>query len=306
MYANIRFKEKNLGIFSTREISILIWLTIIISLILIKKETRIAFIDCIKLLFEPKIAIIWFIYCLYIFLITILLTNLSIWKRIYIKDIIIWTILVGMINYFKSITDNDSVFSLRKLIKDNINVTIIVEFIISIFTFDIILELIIAPIATILSLLSLYIERNSNYENVYKIIDGIMGAFGLFLAFKTIGVGIYEYKYLNIKDTLVSFMIPIIYSFLSITLYYIIRLYVRYEVVFVSLPFSRVINSKIKKRRFYKIFKVCRFSIEKLEYFYKNYVPYMYESMSEEEFDDVLKSFILECQSTYLETSNEK
>lgn len=306
MYANIRFKEKNLGIFSTREISILIWLTIIISLILIKKETRIAFIDCIKLLFEPKIAIIWFIYCLYYFLITILLTNLSIWKRIYIKDIIIWTILVGMINYFKSITDNDSVFSLRKLIKDNINVTIIVEFIISIFTFDIILELIIAPIATILSLLSLYIERNSNYENVYKIIDGIMGAFGLFLAFKTIGVGIYEYKYLNIKDTLVSFMIPIIYSFLSITLYYIIRLYVRYEVVFVSLPFSRVINSKIKKRRFYKIFKVCRFSIEKLEYFYKNYVPYMYESMSEEEFDDVLKSFILECQSTYLETSNEK
>ena len=104
MYANIRFKENNLGIFSTREISILIWLTIIIFLILIKKEIRIAFIDCIKLLFEPKIAIIWLIYCLYIFLITLLLTNLPIWKRIYIKDIIIWTILVGMINYFKSIT----------------------------------------------------------------------------------------------------------------------------------------------------------------------------------------------------------
>ena len=300
MYANIRFKENNLGIFSTREISILIWLTIIIFLILIKKEIRIAFIDCIKLLFEPKIAIIWLIYCLYIFLITLLLTILPIWKRIYIKDIIIWTILVGMINYFNSITDNDSVFSLRKLIKDNINVTIIVEFIISIFTFDIRLELIIILIATILSLLSLYIERNSNYENVYKIIDGIMGAFGLFLAFKTIEVGIYEYKYLNIKDTLVSFMIPIIYSFLSIPLYYIIRLYVRYEVVFVSLPFSRVINSKVKKRRFYKIFKVCGFSIKKLGYFHKYYVANMYESMSEEDFDEVLNSFILVYQSTYM------
>lgn len=287
-----------MGVFSTREISILIWLTLIISRMLIKKETRIAFIDCIKLLFEPKIAIIWLIYCLYIFLITIPLTNLSIWKRIYIKDIIIWFILLGMINYFKSITDNDSVFSLRKLIKDNINVTIIVEFIISIFTFDIRLEIIIIPIATTLSLLSLYLERNSNYENVYKIIYGIVGAFGLFLAFKTIEVGIYEYKYLDMKDTIVSFMIPITYSFLSIPLYYIIRLYTKYEVVFVSLPFSRVINSKVKKRRFYKIFKACRFSIEKLECFYKNYVPYMYESMSEEDFDDVLNSFILECQST--------
>lgn len=89
-------------------------------------------------------------------------------------------------------------------------------------------------------------------------------------------------------------MIPIIYSFLSIPLYYIIRLYARYEIVFVSLPFSRVINSKVKKRRFYKIFKVCRFSIEKLEYFYKNYVPYMYISMTEEEFDESLKNIELD------------
>lgn len=39
-----------MGVFSTKEFSILIWLTIIISLIFIKKETRIAFIDCIKYL----------------------------------------------------------------------------------------------------------------------------------------------------------------------------------------------------------------------------------------------------------------
>lgn len=283
-----------MGVFSTREISIQIWLTIIIFLILIKKEIRIAFIDCIKLLFEPKIAIIWLIYCLYIFLITLLLTNLPIWKRIYIKDIIIWTILVGMINYFKSITDNDSVFSLRKLIKDNINVTIIVEFIISIFTFDIRLELIIIPITTVLYVLSLYTEQYEEYESAYKISSGVMSVLGFLIAYKTIEVGIHDYKYLNIEDTLVSFMIPIIYLILSLPLYYIIRLYTKYEVVFVSLPFSRAINSKVKKRRFYKIFKVCRFSIEKLEYFYKNYVPYMYISMTEEEFDESLKNLELD------------
>ncbi len=290
----ITYEENNLGIFSTREISILIWLTIIISLILIKKEIRIAFIDCIKLLFEPKIAIVWLIYCLYIFLITLLLKILPIWKRIYIKDIIIWFILLGFINYIKSITDNDFEFSLRKLIKDNINVTIIVEFIISIFTFDIRLELIIIPIATVLYVLSLYTEQYEEYESAYKISSGVMSVLGFLIAYKTIEVGIHDYKYLNIEDTLVSFMIPIIYLILSLPLYYIIRLYTKYEVVFVSLPFSRVINSKVKKRRFYKIFKVCRFSIEKLEYFYKNYVPYMYISMTEEEFDKSLKNLELD------------
>lgn len=231
---------------------------------------------------------------MYIFVITLLLTNLPIWKRIYIKDIIIWTILVGLINYFKSITDNDSVFILRKLIKDNINVTIIVEFIISIFTFDIRLEFIIIPIATVLSILNLYAEQNEEYASAYKISNCLMGVLGFYLAYKTFEVGIYEYKYLDIEDTLVSFMIPIIYLILSLPLYYIIRLYTKYEVVFVSLPFNQVINSKVKKRRFYKIFKVCRFSIEKLEYFYKNYVPYMYISMTEEEFDEFLKNLELD------------
>ena len=283
-----------MGVFSTREISILIWLAIIISFLILKKETRKSVIDLIMQLFDPGIINILFIYFLYISLITIFLSNLSIWKIIYLKDIIIWSIFVGLMNYIKSIIDNDFEFSLRKLVKDNISVTIIVEFIISIFTFDIILELLIVPVVTVFSMLILYTEQNNQYESVSKISNSILCGFGLFLAFKTIEVGIHEYKYLNLKDTLVSFMIPIIYLLLSLPLYYIIRLYSEYEKVFVSLPFSRVINSKLKKRRFYKIFKVCRFSIEKLEYFYKNYVPYMFTNMTEEEFDEALKNLELD------------
>lgn len=282
-----------MGVFSTRELSILIWTAIIISIFMLKKDTRIIIIKFIKLLFEPGTIIILFIYFIYITIVTMFISKLSLWNWIYIKDIIIWSIFVGLINYVRSITDEIFGFNLRQLIKDNINSTIIVEFIISIFTFDIKLELLIVPIVTILSLLRLYSERNSNYESVYKIIDGTMGAFGLFLAFKTIKVGMHEFKYLNIKGTLVSFMIPIIYLLLSLPLYYIIRLYSKYETVFVSIPFRDGINLKEKRRRFFKIFKVCRFSTKKMEYFYKYYVPYMYMNMSEEDFDEVLNSFEL-------------
>lgn len=280
-----------MGVFSTREFSIIIWLLIIISLLMMKKETRVILIDGIKLLFEPGIIIILFIYFLYIAVITIFLSNLSIWNRIYLKDIIIWSIFVGLMNYVRSITDENFGFNLRKLIKDNINATIIVEFIISIFTFNMILELIIVPIVTILSVLSVYTERNSNYETVHKIFDVIMGGFGLLLAFKTIEVGIHEYKNLNIKDTLVSFMIPIVYLLLSLPLHYMIRIYSKYETVFVSIPFSQVINSKVKKKRFYKIFKICKFSTKKLDYFKKYHVPNMHKSMSEEDFNKELKRF---------------
>lgn len=64
--------------------------------------------------------------------------------------------------------------------------------------------------------------------------------------------------------------------------------------VFVSIPFSEGINPKEKRRRLYKIFKVCRFSTKKMEYFYKYYVPYMHMNMSEEDFDEVLNRFELD------------
>lgn len=289
----IGIRRKNMGVFSTRELSILIWTAIIISFFMKKNDTRIIIIKCIKLLFEPGTIIILLIYFLYITIVTMFISTLSLWNWIYIKDIIIWSIFVGLINYVRSITDENFGFNLRRLIKNNINSTIIVEFIISIFTFDIKLELLIVPIAAIFSIFNFYIEQNEKFESVSKITNSIMGGFGLFLAFKTIEVGMHEYKYLNIKDTLVSFMIPIMFLLLSLPLYYIIRLYSKYETVFVSIPFRDGINPKEKRRRFYKIFKVCRFSTKKMEYFYKYYVPYMHMNMSEEDFDEVLNSFEL-------------
>lgn len=286
-----------MGAFSTRELSILIWTVIVISFFMKKKDTRIIIINGIKLLFEPGTITILLIYFIYITIVTMFISKLSLWNLIYLKDIIIWSVFVGLINYVRSITDENFEFNLRKLLKDNINATIIVEFIISIFTFDIKLELIIIPIVTVLSLLNLYAEQNEEYASVYKISNGVMGVLGLFIAYKTIQAGIHEYKYLNIKDTLVSFMIPIIYLLLSLPLYYIIRLYSKYEIVFVSIPFSDGINLKEKRRRFFKIFKVCRFSINKLEYFYKHFVPYMYISMSEDDFDKDLNTFMLKYNS---------
>lgn len=282
-----------MGVFSTREISIFIWTAIIISLFMIMKDTRIIIINGIKLLLKPGPIKILLIYFLYITIITIFMSKLSLWNWMYIKDIIIWSIFVGSINYVKSIIDDNFDFNLITILKDNMNVTIIVEFIISIFTFDIKLELVIVPIATIFSICNFYIEQNEKYESLSKISNTIMGGFGLYLALKTIEVGINEYKYLNLKYTLVSFAIPIIYLLLSIPMYYIIRLYSKYETVFVSMPFGYGINPRIKRRRLYKIFRVCGFSIKKLEHFYKYHIPNISKSMPEEDFDKVLNSFEL-------------
>lgn len=62
--------------------------------------------------------------------------------------------------------------------------------------------------------------------------------------YETFKIGLQEYKELNILNTFVSFMIPIIYLILILSLEYIIELYCEYEILFVRIFFK---NSTDKK-----------------------------------------------------------
>ena len=80
-----------------------------------------------------------------------------------------------------------------------------------------------------------------------------MAIAGFWIFYETIKIGINEYKQLNIINTLVSFMIPIVYLILIIPLEYILELYSKYEVLFLRMTFKEEKDKRIRLPIYYPI-----------------------------------------------------
>lgn len=237
-------------ILTTREWATIIWLVILFFYMLTKEKTRSSLYKVIKTFFGKRLRILWLIYFLYISLITFLFSLVPFWKTIFIKDIIVWALFSG-INYIINAAAREADENyIKKIIKDNFKLIVIFEFILNTFTFNIFVELLIIPIFTIISIMSLISERDIKYRNVHRLTDFLMILLGFIIIFKTIDVGINEYKQLNVLDTLISFFIPIIYLMLTLPLIYIISLYSKYEVLFLRMSFKEEDKKLIKDDAF--------------------------------------------------------
>ena len=107
---------------------------------------------------------------------------------------------------------------------------------------------------------------------------------------------IIEYKELDVINTLVSFMIPIVYLILIIPLEYILELYSKYEVLFLRMTFKEEKDKRIRLHHRIAVFRVCNFSIRKILLFQREYMIQMYALMKEDEFNQLMQKFRSTCK----------
>lgn len=224
-----------MSILSTREWATLIWGLLFLVYIMCHKEIRKSFWKVIVIFFDKKLRILWEIILLYVLAITMIFYRSSIWENIYIKDIIIWFLFSGLIYCMNAVSSEADERYIQKVLKDNLKLTMILEFFMSTFTFNIWIELAIIPIITIITVMNVIAERKEEYKNVHKLLDFVLAIAGFWILYETIRVGIIEYKELNVINTLVSFMIPIVYLVLIIPLEYALELYSKYELLFLRI-----------------------------------------------------------------------
>lgn len=280
-----------MSILSTREWATLIWGCIFMLYLLCHKEIRKSFWNVIVVFFDKKLRILWEIILLYVLTITMVFSYLPIWENIYIKDIIIWFLFFGLIYCMNAVSSEADETYIKKILKDNLKFTMILEFFMSTFTFNIWIELAIIPVITIITVMNAIAERKEEYKSVHKLLDSVLVIAGFWLFYETIRVGINEYKQLNVINTLVSFMIPIVYLILIIPLEYLLELYSKYEVLFLRMGFKEEKDKKIRLHHRIAVLRVCNFSVHKILLFQRKYLIQMYTSMKEDEFNQLIQKF---------------
>lgn len=285
-----------MSILSTREWATLIWGCIFMLYVLCHREIRKSLWNVIVIFFDKKLRILWEIILLYVLTITMVFCYLPIWENIYIKDIIIWFLFSGLIYCMNAVSSEADETYIKKILKDNLKFTMILEFFMSTFTFNIWIELAIIPVITIITVMNVIAERKEEYKSVHKLLDSILAIAGFWIFYETIKIGINEYKQLNIINTLVSFMILIVYLILIIPLEYILELYSKYEVLFLRMTFKEEKDKRIRLHHRTAIFRECNFSVRKILLFQREYMIQMYALMKEDEFNQLMQKFRSACK----------
>lgn len=285
-----------MSILSTREWATLIWGCIFMLYVLCHREIRKSLWNVIVIFFDKKLRILWEIILLYVLTITMVFCYLPIWENIYIKDIIIWFLFSGLIYCMNAVSSEADETYIKKILKDNLKFTMILEFFMSTFTFNIWIELAIIPVITIITVMNVIAEKKEEYKSVHKLLDSILAIAGFWIFYETIKIGINEYEQLNIINTLVSFMIPIVYLILIIPLEYILELYSKYEVLFLRMTFKEEKDKRIRLHHRTAIFRECNFSVRKILLFQREYMIQMYALMKEDEFNQLMQKFRSACK----------
>lgn len=278
-----------MDIFSTRELATAFWVgAILIAVgmaIVTNKKIRQGFIGVLKCFFNRKLRKLWEIYFLYIGIITLMFSRSPIWKNIYLKDIILWTLFSGLTICMNAVAGEADEKYISKVLKDNIRFTVVTEFLLSTFTFSFWIELIIIPITTVIVLFDTVAEHKSDAIAVHKLLQDVMAFAGLCVILQTVRVGILEYRELNVINTLVSFFIPIVYLLLVTPLEYAFELYSKYEMLFIQMHFKEPSDKMVRRKRHLKVIKVCGLSVKRIMLFQKQCIPRMYISMPDVEFN---------------------
>jgi len=279
-----------LDILTSREWATVIWGLIIFVFVVYKKDVRDSLFKFIRAIFRKNLMVFWIIYVFYVVCITWTISLLSFWDNIFIKDILVWTMFSGIVCYVNAISREADEKYIKKILKNNFKLFIIIEFIVSTFTFNIFVELLIIPAITVLTMLFYFSENKIEFQSVYKFLNIILIVFGFWFIYETIKVGINEYKNLSAVNTLVSFTIPLVYLVLMLPLIYAVELYAKYQLLFAHISYKwKDVNTR-RKRQF-KILKICKFSVRKLIIFQKEYFPKIYINMTEDEFNNLLTEF---------------
>ena len=285
-----------MSILSTREWATLIWGCIFMLYVLCHSEIRKSLWNVIVIFFDKKLRILWEIILLYVLTITMVFCYLPIWENIYIKDIIIWFLFSGLIYCMNAVSSEADETHIKKILKDHLKFTMILEFFMSTFTFNIWIELAIIPVITIITVMNVIAERKEEYKNVHKLLDSVLAIAGFWIFYETIKIGINEYKQLNIINTLVSFIIPIAYLILIIPLEYALELYSKYELLFLRMTFKEEKDKKTKIRHRVAVICSCRISVRRVLLFQREYMGRMYVKMKDNEFEKLIREFRNACK----------
>ncbi len=198
----------------------------------------------------------------YVLVSILLLHYLLLWNISFIKDTLFWFFGFALVTFF-NINKAKDVDYFKTIFKESFKWTLLIEFIVSFYTFSLTTELIMFPIIIVVAGTQAFSKADKKNEKVTSLLTNILALIGttyfLYALFETFN----KYNRLLTLNTLNSFLLPLLLTILSLPFFYFVALYMHYEELFIRVDFMTNDN-KLKKRMKREIFIAAHVNLNRL------------------------------------------
>lgn len=197
------------------------------------------------------------------------LNKMKLWNVTDLKDSLFWFFTVAMVMVF-STNSTKKITDFKKLLFDTIKITIVLEFIINLFSFSLLTELIMLPFLTFIVMLQVFSESDQKNFQVTKLLNNVLSFIGLSILLFSIYKTYTEFNNIANLGTLKSFILPIILTILFIPFAYSLSLFSIYQSYFIRLDFMTVKKDKVKIAKKH-ILTIANINLKKLNNIIDNF-----------------------------------
>ncbi len=175
-----------LDFLNSREKALVVWLVAIFAFAALKSgDLGSSFLGVLRVLCSSKLLLLFGSAALYSAALVVLGRELGLWHTSAIKATIYWFFGTGVIlaGNATQVSPEDPAF-VRKLLRGALRLTILVEFLVNLYVFPLVVELLLVPLILLFIGMQVVAEYEADKAPVRKVINGLLG---------TIGVGLMLY-----------------------------------------------------------------------------------------------------------------
>ena len=250
-------------VFSTRELSVILWGIAFLVFVIWRQEVLNSILNLIKVFVSKSILTYTGSMFLYVASNIVLLNRVGFWDSSMLKDTIIWFSTVALV-MFINITKINNIGYFMNVLKDCAKGTLILEFLVNLYTFNIFIELIFIPIITLLVLTREYAKYQKENIQVHMFLDRSISFIGYLILLFVIYKSVVSYSTLFTIAHLKDLLLPILLTILFLPFIYIFTLYCNYESLFVRIKFMTN-DIQIKKKLKRNILLIANINLNKVK-----------------------------------------
>lgn len=232
--------ESLINSFSNRELALFIWLGVFLLFIFLNSNTRTSFFGVVKaicnwkLLLSLLLLISYTLFIYHLFFGNILTLNEN------LKEYVYWLFVNGLSMWATANKINHDEEYFIKILVGMFKADVWLIFVINLYSFSLFTELILLPIIFLLAGVLAYAETQAKYKDAQKVAQNLLALITLILIIFSLLDLLENFKSFQANEQVIIFLIPIIFTLLTIPLVYCFSYLMMFEILFMHLKRFKV------------------------------------------------------------------